>query len=226
MLLRERRLSRSFAGKGGREEEFELRARLVPIGGRGFSEDGRTRPGASSGRRGRSGAPTLVSCEVAKVKWNIPCRLLRFTDRPRLLGVSIAIGECSPSSSVSRMVGASLSSRLLAALRRRRLFASASRSLRLRSRRLAFRSSFSSNKAHQPAKASQRCAKTFSMTMSISTPAARMRCKTSFSKSVEKGAGCCSFSVSCCRGACSDSHGFCKMSAKVGRKIGRFASSD
>ena len=68
MLLRERRLSRSFAGRGGREEEFELRARFVSIGGRGFSEDGRTRPGvAASGRRGNSGAPEFVSSELAKV---------------------------------------------------------------------------------------------------------------------------------------------------------------
>ena len=63
------------------------------------------------------------------------------------------------------------------------------------------------------------------MTKSISTPAARMRCSTSFSSSVENGAGCCSFSVSCWRGANSDNHGFCSTSASVGLRIGRFESS-
>lgn len=119
-----------------------------------------------------------------------------------------------------------MSRRLLAALNRRRLFASASFSFRFRSLLLAFRSSFSSNNAHQPARESHLCANTFSITMSMSTPAARIRCKTSFSSSVEKGAGCCSFSVSCWRGACSDNQGFWSMSAKVGRRIGLFESND
>jgi hypothetical protein len=43
---------------------------------------------------------------------------------------------------------------------------------------------------------------------------------------VEKGAGCCSFNVSCWRGAYSDNQGFWSISASVGRKIGRFESSD
>jgi hypothetical protein len=153
--------------------------------------------------------------------------LLRFAVLPRLFGVvSLSDGEFWPSSSSSFIVGASLSRRLLAALNRLRLFASASFSFRLRSFRLALRSSFSSSNAHQPDKESHRCASTFSITMSMSTPAARIRWRTSFSSSVEKGAGCCSFSVSCCRGACSDNQGFCSISASVGRNMGRFESSD
>jgi hypothetical protein len=219
MLLRERRLSRSFAGRGGREDEFEPRPCFASIGGSGFS----VVETIDSGSRGISGAPGGAPGSVSKIlMWmgfNLPTKLFRFTDLPLLFGVSEAVGECSPSSSVSLIVGASLSRRLLAALRRLKLLASASLSLRLRSFRFAFRSSFSSSKAHQPAKASHRCARTFSMTISMSTPAARIRCSTSFSNSVEKGAGCCSFSVSCWRGACSDNHGFCSMSARVGRKL-------
>ena len=59
MLLRERRLSRSFAGGGGREVEWELRDRSIE--GRGFSLDGRTMLVPDSGRRGRSGAAVVVS---------------------------------------------------------------------------------------------------------------------------------------------------------------------
>jgi len=172
MLLRDRRLSKSFAGGGGREEEWDLRPRCVSIGGSGLSSTVRLGEVSDSGNLGSSGAP---------------CKLLRFIVLPRLFGVD---GECIPSSSDSLMVGASLSSRLLAALNRLRLLASASFSLRLRSLRFALRSSFSSSSAHQPANESHRWANTFSITMSISTPAARIRCNTSFSSSVEKGAGC------------------------------------
>lgn len=179
------------------------------IGGGGLSESG-------------SGVdPDSSSCGRSE---GAPCMLVRFRALPRPFGGSPIKGECSPSSSVSLIVGASLSKRLLAALSRLKLFASASRSLRLRSRLLAFRSSFSKSRPHQPARASQRWARTFSMTMSMSTPAARIRWRTSFSSSVVKGAGCCSFKISCCRGACSANHGFCRISASEGLKMGRFES--
>lgn len=223
MLPRERRLSRSLAGGGGREVEG-VRVWSASIGGNGFSDEGRTMF-APSGRRGSSGAPKHVRRRSRMSILDLPCKLFLFVDRPLLFGVS-EVGECNPSSSVSLIVGASLSKRLLAALKRLKLLASASLSFRLRSRLLALRSSFSSNSAHQPANESHRCARTFSMTISMSTPAARIRCSTSFSKSVEKGAGCCSFKISCWRGACSDNHGFCKISAKVGLKMGRFESND
>lgn len=151
--------------------------------------------------------------------------LLLFVDLPRLFGASSDIGECRPSSSVSLIVGAILSIRLLAALNLLRLFASASFSLRFLSLLFAFRSSFSNKSAHQPARESHRCASTFSITMSISHPAARIRCNTSFSSSVENGAGCCNLRISCCLGACSDNHGFCKISARLGLNIGRFDSN-
>lgn len=152
--------------------------------------------------------------------------LLRFNVLPRLFGVPPSPGEGKPSSSNSLIVGAILSRALLAALNRRRLFASASLSFLFRSLLFAFRSSFSSNKAHHPANESQRCASTFSITISISTPAALIRCSTSFSNSVENGAGCCNFNVSCCLGACSANQGFCSTSANVGLRMGRFDNSD
>jgi hypothetical protein len=185
MLLRERRFSRSFAGGGGRDEDFELRVARLSMGGRGFSE-------LDSGRRGRSGAPRLFSIIIISNGEYLPCKLSRFNVLPRLFGVSpsCGVGEGRPSSSSSRIVGASLSRRLLAALKRRKLFTSASFSFRLRSLLFALRSSFSSSNAHQPANESHRCASTFSIIMSISTPAARIRCSTSFSNSVENGGGC------------------------------------
>lgn len=57
MLLRERRLSRSFAGGGGREEEWDLRPRRVSIGGSGLSSTVRLGEVISSGSFGSSGAP-------------------------------------------------------------------------------------------------------------------------------------------------------------------------
>jgi hypothetical protein len=184
MLPFDLRRSNSLGGGGGREEEPDDRALSFSIGGGGLSKSGLF---CASGSRGRSeGGPVM---------------LVRFKALPRLFGGSPNKGDCCPSSSVSLMVGANLSSRLLAALNRRRLLASASRSLCLRSLLRALRSSFSKSNAHHPARESHRCASTFSITMSMSTPAARIRCKTSFSRSVVKGAGCCNFKISCCRGA-------------------------
>lgn len=108
----------------------------------------------------------------------------RFIRRPRALG-EFVIARSSPS-----WISPRESSLPLAALSLRMDFASVSRSLRLRSRLFSFRCSFSISRAHQPASESQRCERTFSMTMSISTPALRMRWRVSFSSWVENGAGC------------------------------------
>ena len=117
------------------------------------------------------------------------------------------------------------SKRLLAALSLRRFLASASRSFLFRSLLFSFRSSFSINKAHHPAKVSQRCARTFSMTLSISTPALRIRSSVLFSKSVANGSGCVNFKMACCWGACSARKGFVRISDRPGRSSGLFDSS-
>jgi len=57
MLLRDLRLSMSFPGTGGREDECDLRPRCVSIGGRGLSSTVRVGEVPISGRRGSSGAP-------------------------------------------------------------------------------------------------------------------------------------------------------------------------
>jgi hypothetical protein len=57
MLLRDRRLSKSFAGGGGREEEWDLRPRCVSIGGSGLSSTVRLGEVSDSGNLGSSGAP-------------------------------------------------------------------------------------------------------------------------------------------------------------------------
>lgn len=225
ILLLDLLLSISFGGGGGRDNESDVRTWSFGMGGGGVSEGG-SGVEPDSANLGRSEVPTRdVSGGFDIVSFDLLCALERFSARPRLLGGSPSRGEWRPSSSVSLMVGASLSRRLLAALSLRKLLASASLSRRLRSLRLALRSSFSSSSAHQPARESQRCASTFSMTISMSTPAARILCSTSFSSSVVNGGGCCSFNISCCLGACSASHGCCKISASVGRSRGRFERS-
>lgn len=136
-------------------------------------------------------------------------------------------GDSSGFSAASRISLRLLCARslLLAALSLRIDLASASRSFRFRSRRFSFRCSFSKSRAHHPASESHRCASTCSMTISMSTPALRIRSRTSFSSCVENGAGCCILRISCCCGACSPSHGFFKMSLKEGRISGRLDSS-
>ena len=57
MLLRDLRLSISFPGTGGREDECDLRPRWVSIGGSGLSSTVRVGEVPISGRRGNSGAP-------------------------------------------------------------------------------------------------------------------------------------------------------------------------
>jgi hypothetical protein len=57
MLLRDLRLSMSFAGSGGRDAERDLRPRGGSIGGRGLSSTVRLGEVSDSGRRGSSGAP-------------------------------------------------------------------------------------------------------------------------------------------------------------------------
>ena len=146
------------------------------------------------------------------------CILVRLGSRPRTIS--------SPSSSDSLIVGAILSSRALAALILLDAFVSPSFSLRFLSLRLNLRSSFSIKRAHQPASESQRCERTFSMTKSMLTPALLIRCSVSFSRSVEKGAGCCSFNIACWCGACSDNHGLVRTSEREGRSSGRFDSRE
>lgn len=58
MLLRDLRLSISFAGSGGRDAECDLRPRGGSIGGRGLSSIVRLGEVSDSGRRGNSGAPS------------------------------------------------------------------------------------------------------------------------------------------------------------------------
>jgi hypothetical protein len=57
ILLRERRLSKSFAGSGGRDDECDLRPRWVSIGGSGLSSTVRLGEVINSGNLGSSGAP-------------------------------------------------------------------------------------------------------------------------------------------------------------------------
>jgi len=149
--------------------------------------------------------------------------VLRLCCLPLIRLESDSGGEsCSSSTSLS---GPPIRSRRpLAALSRRRAFASASLSFRLRSLLFSFRSSFSTARAHQPANGSHRCASTFSMTLSISTPADRILSKVSFSIPVLNGAGCVSLRITCCCGACSARKGFVRISARVGRISGRFDS--
>lgn len=139
----------------------------------------------------------------------------RLIFRPRLCGEASPNPASSPS-----LISPNERSRALAALSRRMALTSASRSLRFLSRRCCFRCSFSISKAHQPARESQRCESTFSMTVSMSTPALRILSSVSFSSEVENGAGCCTFKISCCAGACSASQGSFSMSARHGRRIG------
>lgn len=144
---------------------------------------------------------------------------------PRLRETSALGEEGRPSSSTSLKGAAMRSKRLLVALSLRMFFASISRSLRFLSLLFSLRPSFSINKAHQPAKASQRWARTFSMTLSTSTPALRIRSNVSFSKSVVNGRGRANFRIACCCGACSDRKGFVRISAIPGRRSGLFDKS-
>lgn len=102
---------------------------------------------------------------------------------------------------------------------------SAAFSFRLLSLLLAFRSSLSKSRVHQPARASHLWASTLSITWSMSTPAWRIRSRQSFSISVVNGAGWRSFRITCCWGACSVKNGCCRMSGKVGLSSGRFDKS-
>lgn len=121
----------------------------------------------------------------------------------------------------SSRIGAMRSSLLDAAEIRREFLFSDSLSFRLRSLRRAFLSSFSNSKVHHPAKASHFWAKTLSITASMSTPAARIRSRQSFSKTVAKGGGWCNLRIACCWGACSARNGWERISGNVGRRRGR-----
>ena len=124
--------------------------------------------------------------------------VLRLVRLPRIRDESLRAGESWPSSTSLIEGPAILSRRLLAALCLRESFISASRSFRFLSRRFSLRSSLSIRRAHQPASASHRCARTCSMTLSISTPAHRIRSNESCSTGVLNGGGWVSFRYACC----------------------------
>lgn len=170
LLLRRR----SLGGRGGLEPLVDSRARSFSIGGGGVLCPGDS-TAEPSGSRGRS--LTMI------------CGVLLLFVRPRLVLLALVASGRDPSSATSSRVGAILSKRLLAPLSRRRIFRSASLSFRLRSRLASFLLSFSSSRAHHPARESHRCERTLSITLSISTPAAFMRSKVFFSRCVANGAG-------------------------------------
>ena len=208
----------SLGGGTGRRRREELterpRTESLSIGGGGVGDAGDSSV-EPSGKRGK--ASFTVICGVG---------VLRLERLPRTRDVSLRAGESCPSSTSLIEGAAILSSLLLAALSLLVAFNSASRSCRLRSRRFALRSSFSIKRAHQPARASHRCAKTCSMTLSMSTPAHLMRSRESFSTGVLNGGGWLSFRIACCWGACSAKNGCVRISASDGRSKGRFDNSD
>jgi hypothetical protein len=162
-------------------------------------ESERRRWSFSTGGGGRSsGSGVLPSVTLGR---SGGAALDLLTPRPLVLGETMLNRACS-SSVISLRLGA-FNRRLLDALNLLKLLASASLSLRFRSRLLSFRSSFSSSRPHQPASGSHLCPSTFSMTWSMLTPALRIRCNVAFSTSVLNGGGCKTLRISCCKGACS-----------------------
>jgi hypothetical protein len=201
-------LGTSFGGRAGPQldevMESERRRWSFSTGGGGRSSGSGVLPSVTLGRSGGAALDLL-------------------TPRPLVLGETILNRACS-SSVISLRLGP-FNRRLLDALNLLRLLASASLSLRLRSRRLSFRSSFSRSRPHQPASGSHLCPRTFSITWSILTPALRIRCRVAFSTSVLNGGGCKTLRISCCRGACSCSQAWRRTSANGGRRRGRRDSS-
>lgn len=137
----------------------------------------------------------------------------------------MAGGSPSLTEPPSSPTGASRSRRLEACDQRRDVLRSSPFSFLFASLLSCFLPSFSSRSFHQPARVSHFCAKTDSITWSIFTPAAFIRCSVSCSNAVEKGSGCSLVNISCCSVACSARKGWLRMSNRLGRGNGLFESS-